>query len=320
MTRLSRSAGPVCSTRLAMRPAKSFWKNVQLCRTTCQWFCQRIMLDRPGLTIWFTRMLCATKLSGRSTSSTPAMPQQRQAVIAEQRLRRVGGDQADDPADEGRDHRVQDRDQAAEDEQRDGQAGDLADVEPVEPDQAGGGRRGRGAGGGIQQGFETAQHGYQRWTLLAAVVNRGVRQGIRPPAQRQAQWPRTQYGPSQCGGTQTRRGGRIVGRRRVGGVGHRRRRIDRRRRDDHRRHPDADAHSRRATMPWPRAAWRRHRRRPGRRWRRRCQDASERTSQTSCSGCRDDRGYRPCLLRCCIADCVDADCGVRVAIREVARP
>ena len=47
-TTLSRNAGPVCMTRLAMRPAKSFWKNVQLCRTTCQWFCQRIMLVKPG--------------------------------------------------------------------------------------------------------------------------------------------------------------------------------------------------------------------------------------------------------------------------------
>ena len=28
-TRLSRSAGPVCMTRVAMRPAKSFWKNAQ---------------------------------------------------------------------------------------------------------------------------------------------------------------------------------------------------------------------------------------------------------------------------------------------------
>ena len=47
-TRLSRIDGPVCITRLAMRPAKSFWKNAQLWRTTCQWFCQRIMFDDVG--------------------------------------------------------------------------------------------------------------------------------------------------------------------------------------------------------------------------------------------------------------------------------
>ena len=40
----------VCITRLAMRPAKSFWKNGQLCRTTCQWLCQRIRLVTPGTT------------------------------------------------------------------------------------------------------------------------------------------------------------------------------------------------------------------------------------------------------------------------------
>ncbi len=33
-----------------MRPAKSFWKNGQLWRTTCQWLCQRIRLVTPGTT------------------------------------------------------------------------------------------------------------------------------------------------------------------------------------------------------------------------------------------------------------------------------
>ena len=44
ITTLSRSDGPVCITRFAMRPAKSFWKNPHDCRTTCQWFCQRMRL------------------------------------------------------------------------------------------------------------------------------------------------------------------------------------------------------------------------------------------------------------------------------------
>ncbi len=52
-TTLSRSDGPVCITRLAIRPAKSFWKNVQLWRTTCQWFCQRMRLLSPGAIAWF---------------------------------------------------------------------------------------------------------------------------------------------------------------------------------------------------------------------------------------------------------------------------
>ncbi len=73
ITRLSRSAGPVCRTRLAMRPAKSFWKNVQLCRTTCQWFCQRIMFDRPGLTTWLIMTFCQNIAAGRASSSTAAI-------------------------------------------------------------------------------------------------------------------------------------------------------------------------------------------------------------------------------------------------------
>ena len=73
ITRLSRSAGPVCSTRLAIRPAKSFWKNVQLCRTTCQWFCQRIMLARPGLTTWLIMRFCQNSAAGRASSSTAAI-------------------------------------------------------------------------------------------------------------------------------------------------------------------------------------------------------------------------------------------------------
>jgi hypothetical protein len=48
-TTLSRRAGPACITRLAMRPAKSFWKNGQLWRTTCQWLCQRMRLVAPGM-------------------------------------------------------------------------------------------------------------------------------------------------------------------------------------------------------------------------------------------------------------------------------
>ncbi len=75
ITTLSRSAGPVCITRLAIRPAKSFWKNVQLCRTTCQWFCQRIMLDKPGAIAWLvTRMLRQQRSRPRRISSTAAIP------------------------------------------------------------------------------------------------------------------------------------------------------------------------------------------------------------------------------------------------------
>ena len=57
-----------------MRPAKSFWKKVQLWRTTCQWLCQRIRLVSPGAIAWFVTRYCAKIAAGRSTSSTAAMP------------------------------------------------------------------------------------------------------------------------------------------------------------------------------------------------------------------------------------------------------
>ena len=58
-TRVSRIAGPVCITRLAMRPAKSFWKNAQDCRTTCQWFCQRMRFDTLAAIAWLATRFCA---------------------------------------------------------------------------------------------------------------------------------------------------------------------------------------------------------------------------------------------------------------------
>src|SRR5438874_1818769 len=72
-TALSRNAGPVCMTRAAIRPAKSFWKKVHPCRTTCQWLCQRTMLVRPGISIWLTMMACAKCAAGRTTRSSTAI-------------------------------------------------------------------------------------------------------------------------------------------------------------------------------------------------------------------------------------------------------
>jgi hypothetical protein len=72
-TTLSRKAGPVCMTRAAMRPAKSFWKNVHPWRTTCQWLCQRTRLVRPGTSIWLTTMNCAKCEAGRRIISSAAI-------------------------------------------------------------------------------------------------------------------------------------------------------------------------------------------------------------------------------------------------------
>ena len=69
----SRTAGPVCIIRLAMRPAKSFWKKVQLWRITCQWLCQRIRLVTPGSTALLRTRLSASSASGRPTSTSTAI-------------------------------------------------------------------------------------------------------------------------------------------------------------------------------------------------------------------------------------------------------
>ena len=73
-TMVSRIAGPVCITRLAMRPAKSFWKNAQDCRTTCQWFCQRMRFDTLAAIAWLASRFCAAIAAGRTNSSSSAMP------------------------------------------------------------------------------------------------------------------------------------------------------------------------------------------------------------------------------------------------------
>ena len=73
-TRVSRIAGPVCITRLAMRPAKSFWKNVHDWRTTYQWFCQRMRFDTLADTAWLAIRFCVVIANGRAISSTSAMP------------------------------------------------------------------------------------------------------------------------------------------------------------------------------------------------------------------------------------------------------
>ena len=73
-TMVSRIAGPVCITRLAMRPAKSFWKNAQDCRTTCQWFCQRMRFDTLAAIAWLASRFWLAIATGRTNSSSSAMP------------------------------------------------------------------------------------------------------------------------------------------------------------------------------------------------------------------------------------------------------
>src|SRR5215471_18635976 len=118
----SRTAGPVCSTREAMRPAKSFWKNAQDWRATCQWFCHRIMLETLAEIAWLATRFWPVCASGRTTSST--------AAIAS-RVRHH-------PPHEDRDHGIQQGDQEARGEQRNKQAFGLAGKMPIERRQPGG--------------------------------------------------------------------------------------------------------------------------------------------------------------------------------------
>ncbi len=71
---LSRRAGAVCMTRLAMRPAKSFWKNGQLCRITCQWLCQRMRLVLPGISTICRMAMSTMYATGRTSSTSAIMP------------------------------------------------------------------------------------------------------------------------------------------------------------------------------------------------------------------------------------------------------
>ena len=86
-TTVSRIAGPVCITRLAMRPAKSFWKNAQDWRTTCQWFCQRMRFDTLAAIAWLESRFCAVIASGRSDQQHQRHAEQHRPVLGEQRLR-----------------------------------------------------------------------------------------------------------------------------------------------------------------------------------------------------------------------------------------
>ncbi len=60
---------PACRTLLPIRPAKSFWKKVQLWRMTCQWLCQRTRSTRFGVIAWFRTSASATKKAGRSSTT-----------------------------------------------------------------------------------------------------------------------------------------------------------------------------------------------------------------------------------------------------------
>ena len=125
----------VCITRLAMRPAKSFWKNGQLWRTTCQWLCQRIRLVAPGMSALWRIATSA------SSDERPHEQHQRdhagehRPLRAERRLPVGRFHQRHQPADEERDHRVEQRHREAGGEHGRVPALRLPHEVPVEGDQ-----------------------------------------------------------------------------------------------------------------------------------------------------------------------------------------
>ena len=130
---VSRSAGPVCITRLAMRPAKSFWKNAHDLAHHVPVVCQRIRLVTLAAIAWLASRFCVTmrerpRDQQHDRHAEPAACQCSANSVARRRRRH----QRDDAADENRNRRVEQRDDEAGDEQRGEQALGLAREVPIE--------------------------------------------------------------------------------------------------------------------------------------------------------------------------------------------
>ena len=87
---------------VAMRPAKSFWKNAHDWRTTCQWFCQRMRLDTLAAIAWLASRFCIVNVAGRTNQQHQRHDQQQAAVLGEQRLRVCAGHERHHAAEEDR--------------------------------------------------------------------------------------------------------------------------------------------------------------------------------------------------------------------------
>src|SRR5213592_911345 len=132
---LSRNALAVCMTRLAMRPAKSFWKNGQFCRTTCQWLCQRIMLVTPGISA-FWRINMSARLERADEEHESHHAGEQGPLRVESRLAVDGLHQRNQLPYEHRDHRVDQRHGQAGHEHKRVPALGLAHEVPVKGDES----------------------------------------------------------------------------------------------------------------------------------------------------------------------------------------
>ena len=189
-TTLSRTALPVCITRLAMRPAKSFWKNGQLWRTTCQWLCQRIRLVTPGTTRVVAHQAVEQQRERAADQHQRAMPSSIGRLLGQRRGAVGGFHQPHQAADEERDQRVDQRHRQAGGEHRREQPARLAHEVPVERQQALR-RRGRRQGRRADAAFEEGEH--QRGAPL------GMRRAVPTSAVgRYAIVPARSVGPCRC--------------------------------------------------------------------------------------------------------------------------
>ena len=158
-TRLSRIAGPVCMTRVAMRPAKSFWKNAQDCAHDVPVVLPADAVgDVGGDRLVHHQMLGDEGERAQHQQHGGHAGKHRPGLGAAESPASVLGDQRHDLADEHRDGDVEQRDDKADGEQAEEQALRLAGEMPIERHQPGRRHRLLGDRRGLQQAFEKAEH------------------------------------------------------------------------------------------------------------------------------------------------------------------
>ena len=154
-------------------PAKSFWKNGQLWRTTCQWLCQRIRLVTPGTTALLRTRLSASSASGRpmSDDGAPCRPASA-APRANAAARSVACISVTSLPMKTGIERVDQRDRKAGHEHRGVQAARLADEVPVEGEEAAAAAAPAGSARRADAGFEEGEHGVKRVIVTAGPPTR----------------------------------------------------------------------------------------------------------------------------------------------------
>ena len=136
-TTLSRTAGTGLHHAAGDAAGKVVLEESQDCRTTCQWFCQRIRFDRLAAIAWLESRFCVVSASGQHHQQRDRHREQQRPVLGEQSLRGVGRDQRDHAADEDRYERVEQGDHETGYEQRSEQPFSLPGVVLRKPDQRG---------------------------------------------------------------------------------------------------------------------------------------------------------------------------------------